>query len=102
MDKFSLYNYAQLSDSLKVEFNKALACGLSSMFDEIKSNEDFNSFLIGEFISSYGQCSNYASVVEDLYSKITSGIQAGSGNLNLFLGILAKYTECWEEVTMQS
>ena len=102
MDKFSLYNYAQLSDSLKVEFNKALALGLATMLDDIKSDGDLNAFMIDEFIASSGRCSYSASVVEDVYSQITSGIQVGSGNLNLFLGILAKYTECWEEVTMRS
>ena len=96
MDKFSPYSYAQLSDMQKVDFNKALALGLASMSDVIKSDVDLNSFVIKDFIASSGQCANSASVVEDLYSKISSGIQAGSGNQNLFLGILAKYAEAWK------
>lgn len=95
MDKFSLSNLAQLSDMQKVEFNKALALGLASMLDEMKSDSELKTSLIDEYIASTGQCSSSATIVEDLYSKISSGIQAGSGNQNLFLGILAKYSEAW-------
>ncbi len=97
MDKFSLFNYTQVSGSLKVDFNRALAQGLAPMLDEIKSNDDLDYSLIEEFVVSLGQCSNSASVVEYLYSKLSSGIQSGSGNQTLFLGILAKYTESWDK-----
>ena len=96
MDKFFLYNYAQLSETLKANFNKALALGLASMLDDMKCDGELKTSLIDEFIASTGQCSCSATIVEDLYSKISSGIQAGSGNQNLFHGILAKYTEAWE------
>lgn len=98
MEKFSLYNYTQLPDSLKVGYNLAFAKKLTSMLDEIKKDDDFDSSLIDKFIASSGQCSNSSAVVEELYSKISSGIQVGSGNQNLFLGILSKYTACWESI----
>lgn len=96
MDKFSLYNYDQLPDIVKADFNKVLPQGLASMLDEIRSNSDLETSLIDEFIASTGQYSDSAVVVENLYSQISSGILAGSGNQNLFLGVLAKYTEAWE------
>ena len=96
MGKFSLYNYAQLSDANKVVFNRALARGLSSMLDEMKCDEELNSPLMKEFIATSGHCSNSTSVVNDLYSKVSSGIQVGCGNQNLFLGILSEYTAAWE------
>lgn len=99
MNKFSLYNYEMLSDSLKVGFNKALAQRLLSMLDEIKSDDDLNNTLIENFILSSGHCFNSVSIVEDLYFKISSGIQVGSGNQNLFLGILAEYTDSWETIS---
>lgn len=96
MDKFSLYNYAQLSDTFKADFNKTLAQGFATISDEMKSDDDLNYSLLEEFIVSLGQCSNSSKVVEDLYSKISTGIQVGSGNQSLFLGVLAKYTAAWE------
>ena len=96
MDNFLLYNYSQLSETQKAEFNKTLAQGLSSVLDEIKSDGELNTSDIEDFITSTGQCSNSSVVVENLYSRISSGIQAGSGNQTLFLGILAKYSEAWE------
>jgi len=96
MDKFSLYNYNQLSEKQKVGFNKTLALELAPVMDDIKSDRDLNISLLDEFIASSGQCSGSTTIVEDLYSKISSGIQAGSGNQYLSLGILAKYTKSWE------
>lgn len=96
MDKFSLYNYAQLPDMVRTDFNKVLAQGLASILDDIKSDNDLKSSLIDDFIASTGQYSDSATVVEDLYSKLSSGIQAGNGNQTLFLGILARYTDAWK------
>lgn len=96
MGKFSLYNYAQLSDANRAVFNRALAGGLSSMLDEMKCDVELNSPLMEEFIATSGYCSNSTSVVNDLYSKVSSGIQVGCGNQNLFLGILSEYTAAWE------
>ena len=98
MDKFSLYSYTQLPVSLKVEYNKALAHGLTSILEDIKKDGDLNISLIEEFVVSSGQSLNSSDIVEDLYSQISSGIQVGSGNQNLFLGILSKYTACWETI----
>ena len=98
MNKSHLNNYAKLSDTQKLEFNKALAQELASMLDEIKSDCDLSNSLIDEFVASSGQCSNSVSLVVDLYSSISSGIQVGSGNQNLFLAILSKYTACWETI----
>ncbi len=101
MDNFTIYNYKQLAAKQKAEFNEALAQELSSMMDEIKSNRDINHKAIEEFVTTFGHCSNSEVIVEDLYSLISSGIQSGSGDQNLFLGILAKYTECCGKICKQ-
>jgi len=98
MDRFSLFNYAHFSDSLKVIFNKDLALGLQSMMEEIEKDNDLNFSLVNEFITSSGKDLSFALFVEDLYSQISSRIQAGSGNQTLSLGILAKYNDCWNRI----
>ena len=94
MDKFSLNNYNSLTEKQKVVYNRALSHNLSSFVHEIKADDDLKSLLLEELDSSSDDAK---SVVAELYSKITSGIQVGSGNQNLFLGILNAFVEAWSE-----
>ena len=93
MDKFSLNNYNSLAEKQKVVFNRALSRNLSSFVNEIKADPDLKPLLLEELDSSSIEEAN--SVVAQLYSKITSGIQVGSGNQTLFLGILNAFVEAW-------
>ena len=95
MDKFSLNNYNSLTEKQKVVYNRALSHNLSSFVNEIKTNDDLKSLLLEELDSS--SIENANSVVTELYSIITSGVQVGSGNQNLFLGILNAFVEAWSE-----
>lgn len=95
MNTFSASNYENLSDSLKADFNKALAKKLSSFLKEIKDDDVLDASAIEEFVSSSGESANAVAVVSDLYSSISGGIQVGSGNQLLFIGILNAITECW-------
>ncbi len=97
MNTFSVFDYEKLSDSRKASFNKALAKRLSSLFSEIKNDDVVGTSMIEEFIESSGEINTPAISVMDLYSKVSSGIQVGSGNQNLFNDILAAYTTCWDE-----
>lgn len=95
MDKFSINIYNNLPEHQKAVFNGVLSHKLSSFVNEIKADEDLKPLLLEEFISKPGD--NATSVFSELYSKIASGIQEGSGNQPLFLGILNAFVEAWSE-----
>ena len=95
MDKFSINIYNNLPENQKEIFNETLARKLSSLVNEIKADNDLKPLLLEGFISKPED--NATSVVSELYSKITSGIQVGSGNQKLFLGILNAFVEAWSE-----
>ena len=93
MDKFSLNNYNSLTENQKVVFNRALSQNLSSFVNKIKADDDLKSLVLEDLVSTSIEKAN--SVVTELYSKITSGVQVGSGNQTLFLGILNAFVEVW-------
>ena len=92
---FSLYNYQGLLTEQKTLFNKALALKLLPFENEIKSDEDMSDLSFEEFFPGTGV--NASSFVEEIYARITSGVQAGSGNQNLFLGVLNAFVEAWSD-----
>ena len=94
---FSLYNYQGLLEEQKTLFNKAFAQKLVPFENDIKCDEDLCDLPFEEFISSFGTSVNTSTFVEDIYSKITSGVQVGSGNQKLFLGILDACVGAWAE-----
>lgn len=98
MNTFSVFDYENLSDSLKTDFNKALAMKLSSFMKEIKDDDVLDTTAIEEFVASSGECANAVATVSNLYSSISGGIQVGSGNQLLFNGILNAITESWKSV----
>lgn len=98
MKSFSVYNYYNLHDYQKITFNKALAKKLSSLLNEIKTDDVLDTSAIVEFVASVGESSNSVSVVSNLYSSASGSIQVGSGNQQLFHGILSVITECWNEI----
>lgn len=85
VDNFSVFNYDNLSEEQKSVFNKALAQELSALVDAIRQDDVIGSLPIEEFVSSCGKSSNAATVVAELYSRISGGIQAGSGNHRTYL-----------------
>ncbi len=97
MDKFSVFNYVNLSGELKIFFNKALAQKLSSLLCEIKNDDVLGSSAVEEFVSSLGESVNAASLVSFLYTSVSGGIQSGSGNQNLLHSVLYAFSESWEE-----
>ena len=98
MDTFSVINYEKLSDSLKADFNKALAKKLSSLLKEISKDDVLGSIGVEEFVASEGTGNSLLSLVTDLYSKVSAGIQVGSGNQNLFHAVLVAFTESWNQI----
>ena len=98
MNTFSVFNYENLSDSLKADFNKALAKKLSSMLMNIKADELLGSIGVVRFVESEGKEHNTPTLVADLYSKVSAGIQVGSGNQNLFQAVLAAFIESWNQI----
>lgn len=95
MEKFSINNYINLPKNQKEAFNSTLSHSLSSFVNDIKSDDDLRPLQLEELISK--PVDSATSIVSELYSKITSGIQVGSGNQNLFLGILNAFVEAWSE-----
>lgn len=95
---FSIYNYKQLSDPMRVDFDKALAKRLSAMLMDIKADEVLGAIGVEEFVASEGDVKNSVSLITDLYSKISAGIQVGSGNQNLFHAVLSSFTESWKHI----
>lgn len=96
MNQFSVFNYENLSDNLKADFNKALAQRLSNLRNELKGDDVIGSLAIVEFLASSG--TKATTVVSELYPKVTAGIQAGSGNQNLYHSALHAFTESWNEI----
>lgn len=99
MNQFSVFNYENLSEAHKAKFNKALAQKLTSFLNELKNDDVLGALPIEEFVASSG--AKAAAVVSEIYPKATAGIQAGSGNQNLFQSVLSAFAECWEEINMQ-
>lgn len=100
MNDFSVFNYENLSDSLKADFNKALASKLSSLLTEIKVDDVLGTIGVEGLVPSEGTENNIATIVTELYSEASAGVQAGSGNQNLYLGILNAFTDCWKEIKL--
>lgn len=98
MNTFSLFNYENLSDSQKASFNKDLAMRLSSILNDIKGDGDLEFLDIDGFIASASATPGCIKLVSDLYSKLSAGIQVGSGNQNLFQAVLSAFTESWKQI----
>lgn len=98
MDNFSVFNYENLSEELKAGFNEALAQKLSSLVDEIKRDDVLGSLNVEGFVASSGKNTSATSIVTELYSSVSGGIQVGSGNQDLFHIVLCAITECWNEL----
>lgn len=98
MITFSVFNYENLSELQKTEFNKALAIKLSTFIKEIKEDDVLDASAIEDFVASSGESSNAVAIVSNLYSSISGGIQVGSGNQLLFNGILSAITESWNSI----
>ena len=99
MDNFSLFNYENLSEEQKTVYNKALAQRLSSFLSEIKSDDVLGALAIDMFVASDGCGDRANALVGEVYPRITSGIQAGSGNQALFQGVLYAFVEAWKELS---
>lgn len=98
MNTFTIFDYNNLTDSLKAEFNTVLSQHLSSLLKEIKKDDVLGSIGVEEFVESEGSGTNSLTLVTDLYSKLTAGIQVGSGNQNLFHDVLSAFTESWKQI----
>lgn len=98
MNSFSVYNYENLSDSIKKGYNKTLAKNLIPLLDEIRVDDTLSKTSIEKFITSDGESIEDSVVVSSVYSMISAGIQAGSGNQNLYHSVLRAYTQSWEEL----
>lgn len=101
MKQFSIYNYENLPESFKEAFNKSLAKGLSSLLNDLKSDDVLGKYVFEEFISIQGGA-HASSLVTDVFSDISGGIQSGSGNQNLFQSVLNCYTDSWREINKLS
>lgn len=101
MNRFSVFNYKKLPVPLRIDFNKALALRLSFLLTEIKNDDVLCSSAIEEFIISSGECVNSDKVVSDLYANTSGGIQAGSGDQNLYQTILSEYIGCWNDIKQE-
>ena len=99
MDHFSVIDYEKLSGMTKAEFNKALAQRLSPLRNEINNDDVLATPATEEFIASSGL--KAANMVSELYHRAAAGIQAGSGDQNLFHCVIRAFTECWEEINKQ-
>lgn len=99
MNQFSVFNYEKLSDFQKTVFNKSLAQRLSILKKELVIDDVVGSLPIDEFIASSGAKSTF--VISEIYSKVKAGIQAGSGNQNLFHNVLSAYVESWKVINKQ-
>jgi hypothetical protein len=98
MDQFSIIKYSNLPADLKAKFNKSLAREMLVLKDEIIKDDILGSFAINEFVASLGECASASFLVSDLYSKISAGIQVGSGDQRLFHNILFAITKSWSEM----
>lgn len=99
MSHFSIYEYQNLSLEQQRIYNKAFAQNISSFLKEIKNDEVLKNIAIETFLTSSGECTSAAALVSEVYSRISSGIQVGSGNQNFFHSVLGAFTECWNVVT---
>lgn len=98
MDTFSIFDYNNLSDSQKEDFNKSLAQRLSSLVKEINKDDVIGSLELENIIASPNESQTTINWVSDLYSKVSAGIQVGSGNQNLFHAVLNAFTESWKQI----
>ena len=98
MENFSVYNFENLTDSQKNAFKKFLANKLSSFMSEIKKDDVLCSLAIEEFVALNGVNEKSDVLVAQIYSMISGGIQVGSGNQNLFQGVLNAFVEAWKEL----
>lgn len=98
MNCFSVFNYNNLSETQKEKFDRGLANQLSLLLKEIKRDNDLGNLDVVNFITCDGVCDVSASFVPNLFSMVSAGVQAGSGNQNLYLNILSAITESWNDI----
>lgn len=98
MKSFSVINYNNLSEMLKVKYDRGLAKKLSLLLSDIKRDNNLGNLDVVNFIICEGICDAPASLVPNLFSMVSAGVQAGSGNQNLYLSILSAITESWDDI----
>lgn len=98
MKQFSVLEYENLSNGVKSDFKKLLAQELSTFVSEISNDDVLGTPSVVEFVNSDGECDNASLIVTDIYSRVSSGIQAGSGNQLLFQCVLNAFVETWKEI----
>ena len=96
MNTFSVFNYESLSEEQKNKFNQALAQKLSTQVEALMNDDVIGTLDVKGFVASEGK---NASIVSELYHRLTGGIQAGSGNQVLFNSVVADYSESWASLT---
>ena len=99
MKTFSVFNYENLSDEQKGAFNRALAQRLIPYLQELKKDDVIGSLDVEGVVTSNCEITKSSLMVMELYHKISSGIQVGSGNQILFNRVLADYAKCWASMT---
>ncbi len=98
MSQFSLYSYECLPDAVKLEFSRELSQRLALLMTDIKTDDVLDASAIDIFVQTSGASKDASSVVSKLYSQISGGIQAGSGNQSLFNRILNAFVESWNKI----
>lgn len=72
---------------------------LCRYIDEIRNDDVLNVESIANFINNKGVVDDSFETVSDFYHNATTGIQAGSGNQNLYNALVACMVSAWEKIT---
>ncbi|MBQ0088649.1 MAG: hypothetical protein KBT27_04890 [Prevotellaceae bacterium] len=91
--EFSIKNLHELDNTAKTKFYQNLVNQLQGIRVQIGNDDVLNGY--SQYLSNPLQDDT---IVDNLYSAITAGIQAGSGNQTLYLEVLKIITESWKTI----
>lgn len=91
--EFSIKNLHELDSTAKTKFYQNLVHQLQDINAQIEEDDVLNGY--SQYLSNPIQDDT---VVDSLYSALTAGIQAGSGNQTLYLEVLKIITESWKAI----
>lgn len=91
--EFSIKNLHELDSTAKTKFYQNLVNQLQGTRAQIENDDVLNGY--SQYISNSILDDT---IVDNLYSALTAGIQAGSGNQTLYLEVLKTITESWKTI----
>lgn len=99
MKPFSIFELEKLDSNSKKCFFQESSELLCRYIDEIRNDDVLNVESIANLINNKGVVDDSFETISELYHNATAGIQAGSGNQDLYIALVACMANAWEKIS---